>query len=55
MTANRVGAGSCAASMHSLAAFARRGDPNAPAALGATWPSKPTVDATATAKAITVE
>ena len=46
------------AMMRSLAAFARRGDPNAPAALGTTWPiwpSKLIFDATPTAKAITVE
>jgi para-nitrobenzyl esterase len=46
------------AMMASLAAFARRGDPNAPQALGVTWPlwpSKLMFDATATDKAISVQ
>ena len=45
------------AMMRSLAAFARHGDPNAPAALGVTWPVWPATlhfDATPTGKAITV-
>lgn len=45
------------AMMASLGAFARRGDPNAPAALGVTWPQWPArllFDATATDKAISV-
>jgi len=45
------------AMMHSLAAFARHGDPNAPAALGVTWPAWPAklhFDGTPTAKVITV-
>lgn len=43
------------AMMAALGAFARRGDPNAPAALGVTWPTWPSkliFDATPTAKAI---
>ena len=46
------------AMMKSLAAFAHRGDPNAPAALGTTWPTWPSTlvfDATLTAKAISVQ
>jgi para-nitrobenzyl esterase len=46
------------AMMRSLAMFARRGDPNAPAALGTTWPIWPSTllfDATPTAKAISVQ
>ena len=46
------------AMMASLAAFARQGDPNAPAALGVSWPAYPSkliFDATPTAKAISVE
>jgi para-nitrobenzyl esterase len=46
------------AMMASLAAFARQGDPNAPAALGTiwpTWPSKLLFDATPTDKAISVQ
>jgi para-nitrobenzyl esterase len=45
------------AMMLSLGAFARHGDPNAPAALGVTWPAWPSTllfDATATHKAISV-
>ena len=45
------------AMMRSLAAFARHGDPNAPAALGVTWPAWPAklhFDATPAAKVITV-
>jgi para-nitrobenzyl esterase len=41
--------------MASLAAFARRGDPNAPRALGVTWPIWPSMlifDATLSDKAI---
>jgi para-nitrobenzyl esterase len=43
--------------MRSLAAFARHGDPNAPAALGVAWPAWPAklhFDATPAAKVITV-
>ena len=43
--------------MASLGAFARSGDPNAPQALGVTWPTYPSkliFDATPTAKAISV-
>lgn len=46
-----------AAMMKSLAAFARAGDPNDPV-LGVTWPAWPATlvfDASATAKAITVQ
>ena len=46
------------AMMASLAAFARRGDPNAPKALGVTWPLWPSTlifDATPTDKAISVQ
>ena len=46
------------AMMRSLSAFARRGDPNAPWALGTpwpTWPSKLLFDATATDKSITLQ
>jgi para-nitrobenzyl esterase len=45
------------AMMHALGAFARRGDPNAPAALGVSWPEWPATlhfDATPTNKVITV-
>jgi para-nitrobenzyl esterase len=45
------------AMMASLGAFARSGDPNAPAALGVTWPAWPATllfDASATDKAISV-
>lgn len=45
------------AMMKSVAAFAHRGDPNAPAALGTTWPFWPSTlvfDATPTAKSISV-
>jgi para-nitrobenzyl esterase len=44
--------------MHSLGAFARHGDPNAPVALGVTWPIWPArlhFDATATMKMISVD
>jgi para-nitrobenzyl esterase len=43
--------------MASLGAFARTGDPNAPAALGVTWPAWPATllfDATPTERVITV-
>ena len=46
------------AMMGSLAAFARSGDPNAPQALGVTWPTWPSkliFNATPTNKAISVE
>lgn len=46
------------AMMKSLGAFARTGDPNAPAALGVAWPAWPATlvfDASKTAKAIRVE
>ncbi len=46
------------AMMASLGAFARHGDPNAPQALGVTWPAWPSkliFDATPTAKAISVQ
>jgi len=46
------------AMMKSLAAFARKGDPNAPAELGVTWPVWPSTllfDATATDKLISVQ
>jgi para-nitrobenzyl esterase len=58
-TANRPGRLALSqAMMASLAAFARTGDPNAPAALGVTWPAYPSkliFDATPTATAISVE
>lgn len=58
-TANRPGRLALSnAMMQSLAAFARSGDPNAPAALGVTWPQWPSkllFDATPTAKAISVQ
>ncbi|MES2990756.1 MAG: carboxylesterase family protein [Pseudomonadota bacterium] len=58
-TANRPGRLALSqAMMASLAAFARHGDPNAPAALGVTWPAYPSkllFDATLTDKAIAVE
>jgi para-nitrobenzyl esterase len=58
-TANRPGRLALSqAMMASLAAFARSGDPNAPAALGVTWPAYPSkliFDATLTEKAISVE
>ena len=44
--------------MASLGAFARTGDPNAPAALGVTWPQWPATllfDATDSYKAISVQ
>ena len=57
-TANRDGRLALSdAMMQSLGAFARRGDPNAPAALGVTWPQWPATllfDATPTETAITV-
>jgi para-nitrobenzyl esterase len=57
-TANRPGRLALSqAIMASLGAFARTGDPNAPAALGTTWPAWPAqllFDATATDKAISV-
>jgi para-nitrobenzyl esterase len=46
------------AMIHSLAAFARHGDPNAPQSLGVTWPTWPSrliFDATPTEKAIAVQ
>jgi para-nitrobenzyl esterase len=46
------------AMMKSLGAFAARGDPNAPEALGVTWPTWPSTllfDATPTSKAISVQ
>ena len=46
------------AMMKSLGAFAKRGDPNAPAALGVTWPAWPSTllfDATPANKAISVQ
>jgi para-nitrobenzyl esterase len=46
------------AMMASLGAFARRGDPNAPAALGVAWPTWPSMllfDATPSVKAISVQ
>lgn len=58
-TANRPGRLALSqAMMASLAAFARSGDPNAPEALGVTWPTWPAkliFDATPTAKAISVQ
>ena len=58
-TANRPGRLDLShAMMKSLGAFARHGDPNAPAALGVTWPAWPSkliFDATPTAKAISVQ
>jgi len=57
-TANRPGRLELSqAMMASLGAFARSGDPNAPQALGVTWPTYPSkliFDATPTAKAISV-
>jgi para-nitrobenzyl esterase len=58
-TANRPGRLALSqAMMASLGAFARTGDPNAPQALGVTWPTWPSkliFDATPTAKAISVQ
>ena len=58
-TANRPGRLELSeAMMRSLGAFARRGDPNAPAALGVSWqpwPSMLLFDATATHKAISTQ
>jgi len=58
-TANRPGRLELSdAMMKSLGAFAERGDPNAPAALGVTWPTWPSTllfDATSTSKAISVQ
>ena len=58
-TANRPGRLALSkAMMESLAAFARSGDPNAPAALGTTWPTWPSkllFDATPTETAISVQ
>lgn len=58
-TANRPGRLALSqAMMASLAAFARSGDPNAPAALGVTWPAWPSkliFDATPVSKAISVQ
>jgi para-nitrobenzyl esterase len=58
-TANREGRLALSeAMMQSLAAFARSGDPNAPEALGTTWPTWPSMlifDATPTAPAISVQ
>ena len=58
-TANRPGRLELSdAMMKSLGAFAERGDPNAPAALGVTWPTWPSTllfDATPTSKAISVQ
>lgn len=55
-TANRPGRLALSqAIMASVGAFARSGDPNAPEALGVTWPTSPSkliFDATPTAKAI---
>ena len=57
-TANRPGRLALSqAMMRSLGAFARRGDPNSPHALGVTWPAWPSTlifDATPSGKAITV-
>jgi len=57
-TANRPGRLALSqAMMASLGAFARSGDPNAPQALGVTWPTYPSkliFDATSSAKAISV-
>ena len=58
-TANRPGRVALSqAMMASLGAFARSGDPNAPQALGVTWPTWPSkliFDATPAAKAISVQ
>jgi para-nitrobenzyl esterase len=58
-TANRPGRLELSqAMMASLAAFARRGDPNAPRALGVTWPTWPSrliFNATPTDKVISVQ
>ena len=58
-TANKAGRLDLSdAMMKSLGAFARRGDPNAPAALGVTWrpwPSTLLFDATPTRKAISLQ
>ena len=58
-TANRPGRLELSdAMMKSLGAFAERGDPNVPAALGVFWPTWPSTllfDATATAKVISVQ
>jgi len=58
-TANRPGRLELSgAMMESLGAFAKRGDPNAPAALGVTWPTWPSTllfDATPTSKVISVQ
>jgi para-nitrobenzyl esterase len=58
-TANRPGRLALSqAMMESIGAFARNGDPNAPQALGVTWPAWPSkliFDATQTAKDISVE
>jgi para-nitrobenzyl esterase len=58
-TANRPGRLALSqAMMRSLGAFARHGDPNAPRALGVTWPAWPSkliFDATPTDKAISVQ
>ena len=58
-TANRPGRLELSdAMMKSLGAFAERGDPNAPAALGVTWPTWPSTllfDATPTSKVISVQ
>ena len=58
-TANRPGRLELSdAMMKSLGAFAERGDPNAPAALGVIWPTWPSTllfDATPIAKAISVQ
>ena len=58
-TANRPGRLELSdAMMKSLGAFAERGDPNAPAALGVFWPTWPSTllfDATATANVISVQ
>jgi len=58
-TANRPGRLALSkAMMRSLAAFARNGDPNAPAALGTTWPTWPSTlvfDATLTKTEISVK
>jgi para-nitrobenzyl esterase len=58
-TANRPGRMALSqAMMDSLAAFARHGDPNAPQALGVTWPTWPATlifDATLADKTITVQ
>ena len=58
-TANRPGRLELSdAMMKSLGAFAERGDPNAPAALGVIWPTWPSTllfDATPTSKTISVQ